>query len=38
MNAAGTVWHSAWALDVSQSYTVTAKAVGTNAAGTSARP
>ena len=28
MNATGTVWHSTWALDVSQSYTVTAKAVG----------
>jgi lipoprotein-anchoring transpeptidase ErfK/SrfK len=29
MNAADTVWHSAWALDVSKSYTVTAKATGT---------
>jgi len=28
MNAAGTVWHSTWALDVSQRYTVTAKAAG----------
>ena len=28
MNAAGTVWHSTWALDVSQRYTVTAKATG----------
>jgi lipoprotein-anchoring transpeptidase ErfK/SrfK len=28
MNAASTVWHSAWALDVSQSYTVRAKASG----------
>jgi lipoprotein-anchoring transpeptidase ErfK/SrfK len=28
MNAAGTVWHSTWALDVSQSYKVTAKAEG----------
>ncbi len=35
MNTAGTVWHSTWALDVSQSYTVTAKAEGTKAAGTS---
>jgi lipoprotein-anchoring transpeptidase ErfK/SrfK len=35
MNAARTVWHSTWALGVSQSYTVTAKAVGTTAAGTS---
>ena len=34
MNAAGTVWHSSWALDVSQSYTVTAKAAGTKAART----
>jgi lipoprotein-anchoring transpeptidase ErfK/SrfK len=37
MNAAGTVWHSTWALDVSQSYTVTAKAEGTSAAGTSGK-
>jgi lipoprotein-anchoring transpeptidase ErfK/SrfK len=37
MNAAGTVWHSTWALDVSQSYTVTAKAEGTKAAGTSGK-
>ncbi len=37
MNAAGTVWHSTWALDVSQSYTVTAKAEGTEAAGTSGK-
>ena len=37
MNAAGTVWHSNWALNVSQSYTVTAKAVGTSAAGTSGK-
>jgi lipoprotein-anchoring transpeptidase ErfK/SrfK len=37
MNAAGTVWHSTWALDVAQSYTVTAKAEGTNAAGTSGK-
>jgi lipoprotein-anchoring transpeptidase ErfK/SrfK len=28
MNAAGTAWHSTWALDVSQSYTVTARAAG----------
>ena len=28
MNAAGTVWHSTWALNVSQRYTVTAKAAG----------
>jgi lipoprotein-anchoring transpeptidase ErfK/SrfK len=28
LNAARTVWHSTWALDVSQSYTVTAKASG----------
>ena len=34
MNAAGTVWHSTWALDVSQGYTVTAQAAGTKAAGT----
>jgi lipoprotein-anchoring transpeptidase ErfK/SrfK len=34
MNAAGTVWQSSWALNVSQSYTVTAKAAGTKAAGT----
>jgi lipoprotein-anchoring transpeptidase ErfK/SrfK len=37
MNAAGTVWHSTWALDVAQSYTVTAKAEGTAAAGTSGK-
>jgi lipoprotein-anchoring transpeptidase ErfK/SrfK len=37
MNAAGTVWRSTWALDVSQSYTVTAKAEGTQAAGTSGK-
>jgi lipoprotein-anchoring transpeptidase ErfK/SrfK len=37
MNAAGTVWTSTWALDVSQSYTVTAKAEGTNAAGTAGK-
>jgi lipoprotein-anchoring transpeptidase ErfK/SrfK len=37
MNSAGTVWHSTWALDVSQSYRVTAKAVGTKAAGTSGK-
>jgi lipoprotein-anchoring transpeptidase ErfK/SrfK len=37
MNAAGTVWHSTWALDVSQSYTVTARAEGTKAAGTSGK-
>jgi lipoprotein-anchoring transpeptidase ErfK/SrfK len=37
MNAARTAWHSTWALDVSQSYTVTAKAAGTNAAGTSGK-
>jgi lipoprotein-anchoring transpeptidase ErfK/SrfK len=37
MNAAGTAWHSTWALDVSQSYKVTAKAEGTNAAGTSGK-
>jgi lipoprotein-anchoring transpeptidase ErfK/SrfK len=37
MNAAGTVWHSTWALDVSQTYTVTAKAEGTQAAGTSGK-
>ncbi len=30
LNAAGTVWHSTWALNVSQSYTVTATAVGTS--------
>ena len=29
LNASGTVWHSAWALDVSQRYTVTATAAGT---------
>jgi lipoprotein-anchoring transpeptidase ErfK/SrfK len=34
MNAAGTTWHSSWALGVSQSYSVTAKAEGTKAAGT----
>jgi lipoprotein-anchoring transpeptidase ErfK/SrfK len=28
VNAAGTVWHSRWALNVSESYTVTAKATG----------
>ncbi|HET7590063.1 MAG TPA: Ig-like domain-containing protein [Solirubrobacterales bacterium] len=28
LNAAGTVWHSAWALGVSRRYTVTATAVG----------
>jgi lipoprotein-anchoring transpeptidase ErfK/SrfK len=28
LNAAGTVWHSTWALDVSQRYTVVAGAVG----------
>jgi lipoprotein-anchoring transpeptidase ErfK/SrfK len=32
MNAAGTQWHSTWALDVSQSYTVTAKATGSGGA------
>jgi len=32
MNAAGTVWHSTWALDVSQRYTVTAKAAGSGKA------
>jgi lipoprotein-anchoring transpeptidase ErfK/SrfK len=37
MNSAGTVWHSTWALDVSQSYQVTAKAQGTAAAGTSGK-
>ena len=37
MNAAGTVWRSTWALNVSQNYTVTAKAVGTKAAGTSGK-
>jgi len=37
MNAAGTVWHSTWALDVSESYTVTAQAVGTAAAGTAGK-
>jgi lipoprotein-anchoring transpeptidase ErfK/SrfK len=37
MNAARTVWHSAWALDVAQSYKVTAKAEGTSAAGTSGK-
>jgi lipoprotein-anchoring transpeptidase ErfK/SrfK len=29
LNASGTVWHSAWALNVSQRYTVTATAAGT---------
>jgi lipoprotein-anchoring transpeptidase ErfK/SrfK len=33
LNAAGTVWHSTWALDVAQHYTVSATAVGS--AGTS---
>src|SRR3954447_13717919 len=28
LNAAGTVWHSTWALNVSQRYTVTATATG----------
>jgi lipoprotein-anchoring transpeptidase ErfK/SrfK len=28
LNAAGTVWHSTWALDVAQHYTVSATAVG----------
>jgi lipoprotein-anchoring transpeptidase ErfK/SrfK len=28
LNAAGTVWHSTWALEVSQSYRVTARATG----------
>jgi lipoprotein-anchoring transpeptidase ErfK/SrfK len=37
MNTAGTVWHSTWTLGVSQSYTVTAKAQGTAAAGTSGK-
>ena len=37
MNAARTAWHSTWALDVAQSYTVTAKAEGTSAAGTSGK-
>ncbi len=37
LDAAGTAWHSTWALDVSQSYTVTAKAAGTQAAGTSGK-
>jgi lipoprotein-anchoring transpeptidase ErfK/SrfK len=37
MNAARTVWHSTWALDVAQTYTVTAKAAGTSAAGTSGK-
>jgi lipoprotein-anchoring transpeptidase ErfK/SrfK len=31
LNAAGTVWHSTWALDVSQRYTVIATAAGTSA-------
>ena len=30
LNAAGTVWHSTWALDVSQRYTVSATAAGTS--------
>jgi len=30
MNAARTAWHSTWALNVSQSYTVTARAAGTS--------
>jgi lipoprotein-anchoring transpeptidase ErfK/SrfK len=30
MNAARTAWHSTWALNVSQSYTVTARATGTS--------
>jgi lipoprotein-anchoring transpeptidase ErfK/SrfK len=30
LNAAGTVWHSKWALNVSQHYTVSATAVGTS--------
>ncbi len=30
LNAAGTAWHSTWALAVSQSYTVTARAVSTS--------
>jgi lipoprotein-anchoring transpeptidase ErfK/SrfK len=30
LNAAGTVWHSSWALDVSQSYTVTARGAGSS--------
>jgi lipoprotein-anchoring transpeptidase ErfK/SrfK len=30
LNAAGTVWHSTWALNVSQRYTVTATAAGTS--------
>ena len=37
MNAARTVWHSTWALDVAESYRVTAKADGTSAAGTSGK-
>jgi lipoprotein-anchoring transpeptidase ErfK/SrfK len=37
MNAARTVWHSTWALDVAESYKVTAKAAGTSAAGTSGK-
>ena len=28
MSRSGTVWHSQWALDVSQTYTVTATASG----------
>jgi lipoprotein-anchoring transpeptidase ErfK/SrfK len=32
LNAAGTVWHSTWALGVSQRYTVTATAVGSSGA------
>lgn len=30
LNAAGTVWHSTWALEVTQRYTVTATAVGSS--------
>jgi lipoprotein-anchoring transpeptidase ErfK/SrfK len=37
MNAAHTAWHSTWALDVAESYKVTAKAAGTSAAGTSGK-
>jgi lipoprotein-anchoring transpeptidase ErfK/SrfK len=32
LNAAGTVWHSTWALNVSQRYTVTATAAGSSGA------
>jgi lipoprotein-anchoring transpeptidase ErfK/SrfK len=32
LNAAGTVWHSKWALNVSQRYTVTASAIGSSGA------